>query len=169
MKHTLKTPGRGESPKWPIGQAFQRSQDLVARLRNTPGAIGYTELNLAVTSGIRFASIKNAPGEFIKPSTKSIDAAASSSGSKMIHDFRISLANAPGKGCYPISSFTWLYVPAVANEPARGRAVADYLKWVYTSGQKIAQNQGYATLPEDVLEKVAVKAATVRLIAALNV
>ncbi len=158
----LATAGRGESPKWPVGQAFQRSQDLVAKLRNTPGAIGYTELNLAASAGVRFASIKNAAGEFIKPSTKSIDAAASSSGSKMIHDFRISMTNAPGKESYPISSFSWLYVPAVAKDPARGRALADYLKWVYTSGQKVAQEQGYATLPEDVLEKVAAKAATVR-------
>jgi len=52
-------------------------------------------------------------------------------------------------------------VPAVAKDPARGRAVADYLKWVYTSGQKMAQEQGYATLPEDVLEKVAARATTV--------
>jgi len=158
----LATAGRGESPKWPVGQAFQRSLDLVAKLRNTPGAIGYTELNLAVSSGIRFASIKNAAGEFIKPSTKSIDAAASSSGSKMIHDFRVSLTNAPGKESYPISSFSWLYVPAVAKDPVRGRAVADYLRWVYTDGQKIAQEQGYATLPEGVLEKVLARAATVR-------
>jgi len=156
----LATAGRGESPKWPVGHAFQRPQDLVAKLRNTPGAMGYTEINLAASSGVRFAS-KNAAGEFIKPSTKSIDAAASSSGSKMTHDFRISLTNAPGKDRYPISSFTWLYLPAAAKDPARGRAVADYLKWVYTSGQKIAQEQDYATLPEDVLEKVAAKAATI--------
>jgi phosphate transport system substrate-binding protein len=158
----LATAGRGESPSWPVGQAFQRSQDLVAKLRNTPGAIGYTELNLAVSSGVRLASIKNAAGEFIKPSIKSIEAAASSSGSKMIHDFRVSLTNAPGKESYPISSFSWLYVPAAAKDPVRGRAVADYLKWVYASGQKIAQDQGYATLPEDVLEKVSAQAATVR-------
>lgn len=157
----LATAGRGESPKWPVGQAFQRSQDLVAKLRNMPGAIGYTELNLALSSSVRFASIKNAAGEFIKPSTKSIEAAASSSGSKMIHDFRISLTNAPGKESYPISSFTWLYVPAIAKDAARGRAVAEYLKWVYTSGQKNAQDHGYAILPEDVLEKVAAKAATI--------
>src|ERR1700674_423758 len=131
----LATAGRGESPKWPVGQAFQRSQDLLAKLRNTPGAIGYTELNLAASSGVRFASIKNAAGEFIKPSTKSIDAAASSGGSRMIHDFRISLTNAPGKESYPISSFTWLYVPAMAKDPGRGSTVAAYLKWVYTNGR----------------------------------
>jgi phosphate transport system substrate-binding protein len=154
--------GRGESPKWPVGQSFQRSMDLVAKLRGMPGAIGYTELNLASGSAVRMASIKNAAGEFIKPSAKSIAAAASASGSKMSNDFRVSLTNAPGKESYPISSFTWFYVPAVAKDPARGSAVASYLKWVYIAGQKIAQEKAYAILPEDVLEKVAAKAATVR-------
>src|SRR5229473_3378231 len=86
----LATAGRSESPKWPVGHAFQRSQDLVAKLRGTPGAIGYTELNLAVSSSVRFASIKNAAGEFIKPSTKSIAAAATANGGKMNNDFRVS-------------------------------------------------------------------------------
>lgn len=154
--------GRSESPKWPVGQSFQRSQDLVNQVRSTPGGIGYTELNLAVNSGVRMARIKNAAGEFIKPTAQSIAAAASASGSKMNEDFRISLTNAPGKESYPISSFTWLYVPATASDPGRGRAVAAYLKWVYSSGQMIAREQGYATLPTDVLTKVAAKAATVR-------
>jgi phosphate transport system substrate-binding protein len=152
--------GRGESPKWPVGQSFQRSQELVNQLRSTPGAIGYTELNLAVSSGVRMASVKNAAGEFIKPSSQSIAAAASAGGGKKNDDFRVSLTNAPGKESYPISSFTWLYVPAAASDPERGRAVASYLKWVYTSGQRVAKEQGYATLPADVLAKVAAKAAT---------
>lgn len=153
--------GRSESPKWPVGQSFQRSQELVSNLRSTPGAIGYTELNLAVSSGVRMASIKNSAGEFVKPSPKSIAAAASATGSKIGDDFRVSLTNAPGKESYPISSFTWLYVPAVAKDPDRGRAIAAYLKWVFTSGQLIAQEKGYATLPDDVLQKVAAKAATI--------
>lgn len=157
----LTAAGRGESPKWPVGQSFQRSQDLVSKLQATPGAIGYTELNLAVGSGVRMASIKNAAGEFVKPSAKSIAAAASASGSRMTNDFRISITNAAGKESYPIGSFTWLYVPATAGDPERGHAVAIYLKWVYSSGQKIAQEQGYAVLPADVLEKVIAKAATI--------
>ncbi len=80
----------------------------------------------------------------------------------MSNDFRVSLTNAPGKESYPISSFTWLYVPAVAKDSGRGSSVASYLKWVYTSGQKIAQEKGYAVLPPEVLEKVAQKAATIR-------
>jgi phosphate transport system substrate-binding protein len=157
----LATAGRSESPKWPLGLSFPRSQELVNQLHSTPGAIGFTELNLAASSGVRMASIKNAAGEFIKPSSQSIAAAASASGSRKSDDFRVSLTNAPGKESYPISSFTWLYVPAAALDPERGRAVAAYLKWVYTSGQRIAQEQGYATLPADVLAKVAAKATTI--------
>lgn len=157
----LATAGRNESPKWSVGQAFHRSQDLVAKLRSTPGAIGYTELNLAGSSAVRMASIKNASGEFVKPSAKSIAAAATASGNKMNNDFRVSLTNAPGKESYPISSFTWLYVPAIAKDPGRGSMVASYLKWVYTSGQKIAQEKGYAILPAEVLEKVVAKASTI--------
>jgi phosphate transport system substrate-binding protein len=157
----LAAAGRGESPKWPIGMSFQRSQDLVSKVRSTPGAIGYTELNLAVSSGVRMASIKNAAGEFVKPTAQSIAAAASASGNKMSNDFRVSLTNASGKESYPISSFTWVYVPAAAKDSERGRAVASYLKWIYSSGQKIAQEQGYANLPEDVLEKVLAKSATI--------
>ena len=158
----LATAGRSESPKWPVGQAFQRSQDLVAKLRGTPGAIGYTELNIAAGSGVRIASIKNAAGEFVKPSANSIGAAATASGSKMNNDFRLSLTNATGKASYPISSFTWLYVPAAAKDSGRGSVVASYLKWVYTSSQKVAQEKGYAILPPEVLEKAVAKAASVR-------
>src|SRR5271169_2221819 len=157
----LAAAGRGESPKWPVGQAFQRSQDLLAKLRSTPGTIGYPELNLAASAAVRMASIKNAAGEFVKPSASAIAAAATASSSKMNNDFRISLTNAQGKESYPISSFTWLYVPAVAKDPSRGTTVASYLKWVYTSGQKIAQEKGYAILPPEVLEKVVARASTI--------
>jgi phosphate transport system substrate-binding protein len=57
----LAAAGRGESPKWPIGMSFQRSQDLVSKLRSTPGAIGYTELNLAASSGVRMGQASRMP------------------------------------------------------------------------------------------------------------
>ncbi len=154
--------GRSESPRWPVGVSQARSQELIEKVRATNGAIGYTELNLAAKSGLRIASVRNAAGEFVRPSAGAIAAAAVALQGKMTEDFRVSITNAPGKESYPISSFTWLYVPATAKDAQRGRAVADYLKWVYTTGQKIAQEQGYAPLPGEVLAKVASKAATIR-------
>lgn len=154
--------GRNESPNWPIGATAGRSQDMAEKVQAMPGAIGYTELNMAEKASLRMASIRNADGEFVRPSAHSIAAAAKASTSKSTDDFRISLTNAPGKDSYPISSFTWFYVPAVAKDSLRGRAVAEYLRWVYTSGEKMAQEQGYSPLPEELLAKVMAKAQTIR-------
>jgi phosphate transport system substrate-binding protein len=151
--------GHSDSPKWPVGASAGRSQDMADKVRANPGAIGYTELNLAQRASLRIAHIKNAAGDFVKPTVKTVAAAASEA--KTPADFRVSLTNAGGKDSYPISSFTWFYVPAKAKDPERGRAVEEYLKWVYTDGQKIAQEQGYATLPQELLAKVAAKAATI--------
>ncbi len=153
--------GRSVSPRWPVGAAVGRTQDMLEKVRVTSGAIGYTELNWAAKSGLSTARIRNAAGEFVKPSVESIDAAATSLEGKMGDDFRVSLTNAPGKRSYPISSFTWLYVPAVAKDAQRGRAVAEYLRWVYSDGQNVAQGQGYATLPATILARVRAKASAV--------
>lgn len=153
--------GRNESPNWPVGESAGRTQDMVEKVEGTPGAIGYTELNIAEKASLRMASIRNDQGEFVRPSVHSIEAAAKALTSKTMDDFRISLTNAPGKDSYPISSFTWFYVPAVAKDSQRGRAIGQYLKWVYTDGEKIAQDEGYPALPEELLAKVTAKAATV--------
>jgi len=154
--------GRSESPNWPVGGTAGRSQDMTEKVAATPGAIGYTELNMAMKASLHMASIRNADGDFVRPSAHSIAAAAKVLTNKSSDDFRISLTNAPGKDSYPISSFTWFYVPAVAKDAQRGRAVAEYLRWVYTSGEKMAQEQGYSPLPEELLAKVMTKAETIR-------
>src|SRR5690348_14458555 len=153
--------GRGVSPKWPVGKAFNRTPDLLEAVKNTPGAIGYTELNWAFTSGLRMAAIRNPAGEFVHPSDRTLAAAATSAESKMGQSFRVSLVNAPGAESYPIASFTWLYVPLKHKDAERGRAINQYLQWVYTAGQDVARQQGYATLPPGILEKVKEKAAKV--------
>jgi phosphate transport system substrate-binding protein len=144
--------GRGESPKWPVGASAARSQDMADKVRATSWSIGYTEANLAQTASLRMARIRNAAGEFVPPTAKTISTAVTES--KMRDDFRVSLTNAPGKDSYPISSFTWLYVPAKSKDPARGRALVEYLRWLYADGQTIARDRGYATLPNDLLVKV---------------
>lgn len=154
--------GRSESPNWPVGSNAGRSQDMVDKVQATSGAIGYTELNLAERSLLRMASIRNADGEFVRPSARTISAAALALENKMSDDFRVSLTNAPGKDSYPVSSFTWFYVPVVSKDSQRGQAIADYLKWVYSAGEKLAQEQGYPPLPGELLTKVAAKAATIR-------
>jgi phosphate transport system substrate-binding protein len=154
--------GKSVSPKWPVGASIVRTQDLLEQLKNTPGAIGYTESNWVDKTTAGVVAIKNARGEFVKPNAKSIGEAASEMESKMAQGFRISLTNPPGKESYPIASFTWLYVPEHAAQPERGKAVNEFLQWIYGQGQEIARDRGYAPLPTSVLARVKEKAATIR-------
>jgi len=151
--------GKNISPKWPVGAAFSRCQDMLANAAKMPGTIAYAELRCGEKSGLSIARIRNAAGEFVKPSTQSIRDVASAMESKMTDDFRVSLTNAPGKESYPIVSFTWFYVPVHPQDSQRSHAVNEYLSWVYASGQEIAQAQGYPPLPSSVLQKVRAKVA----------
>jgi len=151
--------GKNVSPKWPVGAAFSRCQDLLANAAKTSGAIGYAELRCGEKSGLPIARIRNAAGEFVKPSAKTISDVALAMESTMTDDFRVSLTNAPGQQSYPIVSFTWFYVPVHPKDLQRSRAVNEYLSWVYGSGQEIARAQGYAPLPPSVLQKVRAKVA----------
>jgi len=154
--------GKDVSPKWPVGAAFSRCQDLLASAAKMSGAIGYAELRCGEGSGLPIARIRNAAGEFVKPSTKSISDVALAMESKMTDDFRASLTNAPGKESYPIVSFTWFYVPVHRQDLQRSHAVKEYLSWVYASGQEIAQAQGYVALPPSVLQKVRATVASLQ-------
>jgi phosphate transport system substrate-binding protein len=154
--------GKNVSPRWPVGAAFSRCQDLLANAAKTSGAIGYAEIRCGEKSGLSIAPIRNAAGEFVKPSTKSISDVALAMESEMTDDFRASLTNAPGKGSYPIVSFTWFYVPVHPQDLRRSHAVKEYLSWVYGSGQEIAQTQGYVPLPPSVLHKVRAKVASLQ-------
>ncbi len=56
-------------------------------------------------------------------------------------------------------SFTWFYVPEHPQDLHRSHAVNEYLRWVYASGQEIAQAKGYPPLPPSVQQKVRARLA----------
>jgi phosphate transport system substrate-binding protein len=71
----------------------------------------------------------------------------------MPNDFRISITDAPGEKSYPISSFTWLLVPAEFSDKSKLKAMKVFLQWMSTEGQKLTEQLQYAPLPEEVLAR----------------
>jgi phosphate transport system substrate-binding protein len=145
--------GKGTSVKWPIGLGGKGNEGVAGLIRQLAGSIGYVELIYAVQNNISYGSVKNAAGNFVKASLESVTAAAASA-PKMPADFRVSIANAPGKDAYPISSFTWLLIPEQSKDAAKGKILADFLNWMVTDGQKMAAALSYAPLPDVVAQKV---------------
>ncbi len=145
--------GSGTSVKWPIGLGQKGNEGVAGSIRQLPGAIGYIELIYAVQNNVPFGSVRNAAGVFLKASLAGVTAAAASA-PKMPADFRVSITNAPGKDAYPISSFTWLLIPAQSKDAAKGKILADFLNWMANDGQKITAALDYAPLPDNVAAKV---------------
>lgn len=145
--------GVSPSPAWPVGDEANRGEDMIAKVAASEGAIGYVEASFARHSALGYADVENASGEFVRATPASITAACEAAEKGIRDDFRISMTNVAGKDAYPISSFTWLYLPAAGLAPDRSKALKDFLNWALAEGQEIARTQGYAPLPGSLLAK----------------
>jgi phosphate ABC transporter phosphate-binding protein len=134
----------GASIDWPAGTGATGNEGVAEQVAKTPNAIGYVELIYAVQHRLSYAAVRNPAGRFIKADLESITAAAASSSA---HDPGSSALNASSKGAYPITTFTWLLVPEAGGNPTQRAAIAAFLRWMLTTGQKQCSSLGYAPLP----------------------
>jgi len=139
--------------KWPLGMGGKGNEGVSGYIRQLSGSIGYVELIYALQNNIPYGSVRNSAGVYVKASLESVTAAAASA-PKMPADFRVSITNAPGKDAYPISSFTWLLIPAESKDASKGKILSDFLNWMVSDGQKMTASLYYAPLPENVASKV---------------
>jgi phosphate transport system substrate-binding protein len=146
-------PSKGTSVKWPVGLGGKGNEGVAGMIRQMQGSIGYVELIYAVQNKITYGSVKNSSGAFVKASLDSVTAAAASV-KNMPADYRVSITNAPGKEAYPISSFTWLLIPAQSKDAAKGKIIQDFLGWMLDNGQTMTADLSYAPLPSSVVAKV---------------
>jgi phosphate transport system substrate-binding protein len=140
------------SVNWPTGVGGKGNEGVAGTVTQTPGSVGYVELVYALQNKIAYGSVQNMAGEFTKANVESVTAAAGAAAGKMPPDFRVSITNAPGKGVYPISSFTWILLYENPKDKMLAKAMLDYVKWALTDGQKFAAGLGYAPLPAEVVK-----------------
>jgi phosphate transport system substrate-binding protein len=146
-------PNKSTSVKWPVGLGGKGNEGVAGMIRQMQGSIGYVELIYAVQNKITYGSVKNSSGAFVKASLDSVTSAAASV-KTMPADYRVSITNAPGKDAYPISSFTWLLIPAQSKDAAKGKIIQDFLGWMLDGGQTMTADLSYAPLPSAVVAKV---------------
>ncbi len=145
--------GKNTAVNWPAGLGGKGNDGVSGTVKQTPGGIGYVELIYAVQNKMAYGTVKNSAGEFVKASLASTTAAAASV-KDMPDDFRVSITNAPGKGVYPICSFTWLLVPVEWKDTAKGKTMVDFLNWMVEGGQTMTAALDYAPLPKPVVAKI---------------
>ena len=144
--------GVGKSLKWPRGLGAKGNEGVTGQVKTTKGAIGYVELAYAITSKLEVAALKNKSGEFLKPSIDAITAAAA--GEALPDSLTTSITDSPGKGAYPISSYSYLLVYEDTKDATKGEALAKFIWWAIHDGQKMAGDLHYAPLPDAVVKQV---------------
>ena len=125
--------------------------DLVQK---KPYSIGYLQITYAIEGHVQTGAVENSTGNFVRATSAGISAAAAATATTMPDDFRVSITNAADSDAYPIASFTWLLVPDHIEDKVKRQAIADFLRWVLTAGQEMAQPLHYARLPGDVAGRV---------------
>ena len=148
-----KKAGVATAVNWPTGVGGKGNEGVAGLVAQTPGSIGYVELIYALQNKTSYGSVKNMAGEFVKADVASVTAAAAEASTQMPADFRVSITNAPGKGVYPISSFTWLLLYENPKDKAQAKVMVDFVKWALADGQKFAAGLGYAPLPDAVIKQ----------------
>lgn len=144
--------GQGTSVNWPAGLGGKGNEGVAGLVKQTQGAIGYVELAYAVQNGLPYAALKNKAGNFVEPNFANVSEAAAGFIKKMPADLRVEITNADGKNSYPISGFTWLLIYKNMKDKNKAKAIADFLKWAVTEGQKFAPGLYYAPLPKEVVK-----------------
>ena len=139
---------------WPTGLGAKGNPGVAGLIRQIPGSIGYVELIYAEKNGMPVALIQNKAGNFIKPTLKSISAAANID---LPADTRVSITNTDAPNGYPISSFTWIIFYQEQHYQGRtkeqAQTLAKLLWWMIHEGQKYTEDLLYARLPERAVKK----------------
>ena len=155
--------GVGNSPNWPTGLGGAKNDGVTQQVKQSPGAIGYVELIYAINNKLPYALVKNQAGSFVNPSLESATAAAGSAKFAANTDFRVSITDAPGAGSYPISSFTWMLVRPDTKDPAKAKALKNFLEWMITpEAQDMGKALAYAPLPAPVVALIKTRLGTLK-------
>jgi phosphate transport system substrate-binding protein len=147
--------GRATSVEWPVGLGGKGNEGVTQQVKQSAGAIGYVELIYALSNGLPAAEIKNAAGQFVPATLKTVSAAAEGTPFPPETDFRVSITNAPGAEAYPISSFTWLLIHVGEPQAPKNREIRAFLTWMLEPApQRMAADLHYAPLPARVIELI---------------
>lgn len=137
----------GDSIDWPAGtQAGERNAGVARLIQDHAGAIGYLDLRDAVEAGLATAALQNRDGRFVEPT---IDSAMMALAAARVHgDMTYDVLDAPGVGAYPITALSYVLVRTSYGDVAQADLAKRFLTHLLNDGQAIADDVGFAPLPE---------------------
>ncbi|GAA0592012.1 phosphate ABC transporter substrate-binding protein PstS [Craurococcus roseus] len=142
-------PRAGTVVRWPEGGKEAKGIAGVAKaIKETPGAIGVSNVFTARASELATVQLRNRSGAFVKAGTDSFAAAAAAA--EWTPQNTADAIDTNAAAAWPIVSPTFILLP---SNPAAERVQATLgamklFDWAYRNGADIARELGYTPLPE---------------------
>ncbi|MGA8542749.1 MAG: phosphate ABC transporter substrate-binding protein PstS [Thermoplasmata archaeon] len=152
------TIGFATSVNWPTGIGSKGNSGVTATVKSTVDALGYVDINYALTNGVSFGSVQNPSGNYVVANITNIASAITDSHLVLPAGngnwYNVSVENAPGAHDYPIATLTYVFVYTDVGvaygsgyTQAKAEALVDWLHWMITVGQGYSAVLYYIPLP----------------------
>jgi hypothetical protein len=119
---------------------------------DNPDSIGYLEHGQAEAGNLHFATLENKKGQFVRPSTASLQAALTSV--DLFEDLVGWSPDPEPKEAYPIVTYTWVICYKEYEDARKAEALRDFLLYCLSKGQERAEPLGYVPLPKKMVKRV---------------
>lgn len=141
---------------WPTDRPFvgqSLSSGVTNYVSSTPNTINYVEAGYALAKGFPVAYVRNASGNWALPTSPNVATALTHAKlhSDLTQDLT-SVYSAPEASAYPVSSYSYLITPTSKMDPAKGKVLGNFIKYVVCQGQNQAPLLGYSPIPPNLVQ-----------------
>jgi phosphate transport system substrate-binding protein len=140
--------GSSTTVAFPTGVGAKGNEGMAQALAGTNGGIAYIAVSYLIANKLPAVAIKNGAGNYVVPNLSAIAAAAS--GITVPPGNQVTIVD-PGKrrkAAYPISTFTYAFVPTNA---AQGALIRSFIGYAITQGQSFGPSLDFSPLPPSVV------------------
>jgi phosphate transport system substrate-binding protein len=140
--------GASTTVTFPVGVGAKGNQGMAQALAGTNGGIAYIAASYLIANRLQPAAIKNAAGNYEVPNLANISAAASGVSVPSNNEVTIVDPGKRKKKAYPISTFTYAFVPTNASQ---GALLKSFIGYAITGGQTFGPSLDFSPLPQSVV------------------
>ena len=155
--------GFATAVKFPVGVGSKGNSGVTTTVKTTADAIGYVDINYALTNSVAFGAVQNPKGTFVVANINNSASAIKDSNLTLPAGngdwYNVSVQNAPGTSDYPIVTLTYLFVYSDLGKAGyspgytqvKAENLVDFLHWIITTGQSQAGGLYYIPLPASIV------------------
>jgi phosphate transport system substrate-binding protein len=140
--------GASTTVSFPTGVGEKGNQGMAQALEGTNGGIAYIAVSYLIANRLPAVAIRNAAGNYEVPNLNAIAAAASGISVPSGNQVTIVDPAKRRKKAYPISTFTYAFIPT--NAP-QGSLIRSFIGYAITQGQSFGPSLDFSPLPQSVV------------------